>query len=496
MPIIAMNEHNIAPVPLTKEMFFEEYGMGKANLSKVPRPDCLQGTVFLKAPEAYMESKRLREVTKYSELAQWENKNRFDNLLRKMTGLFGTCGASVSIVNARYQDVKHQIGLRYSKCVRQLSLDAHAILSRDFFVLLDATKDWRTAGNPLVKAAPFIKYYAGVPLLAPNGQAIGVLAIFDAFPRDGIDKKTIMVLQKIAAEIMGYMESQDESKKEKSTGRNSELKSNADGDSKGTSSSNQSSNANSSSKSSECKVQTFLEQFGRATASSTNSAIIFEQDGSGNSYLNNTQLIFSRYYKPYDDIIDMSVWKQLRVCKNMRVASNFLSRLLVDRLNFSCVYIVQIEASRPARIGRASAPKDREMLLDHFRHKSEIENCGRESFRFKIMGIQGQVQGIDSEKLQPFHIEVLKTEHGVIYRSPESRVTFRSGLSMPFFRTPVKIVTRSKKSTTRSSSVDLYIRHGGYIVSCFNTNSRPISQAEIGYIYGCASIIRRFYLMK
>ncbi len=452
--------------------------------------------------------------------------NRFDSLLRKMTELFGTCGASVSIVNARYQEVKHQIGLGYSKCVRQLSLDAHAMLSRDFFVLLDATKDWRTAGNPLVKAAPFIKYYAGVPLLAPNGQAIGVLAIYDAFPRDGIDKKTIMVLQKIAAEIMGYMESQDEGKKEKSTGRNSELKSNADGDSKktlkGTSnsildansgpkanqsskanpSSNPSSNANSSSQSSphskpsECKVQTFLEQFGRATAASTNSEIIFEQDGSGNSYLNNTQLIFSRYYKPYDDIIDMSVWKQLRVCKNMRVASNFLSRLLVDRLNFSCVYIVQVEASRPARIGKASAPKDREMLLDHFRHKSEIENCGRESFRFKIMGIQGQVQGIDSEKLQPFHIEVLKTEHGVIYRSPESRVTFRSGLSMPFFRTPVKIVTRSKKSATGSSSVDLYIRHGGYIVSCFNTNSRPISQAEIGYIYGCASIIRRFYLMK
>jgi len=472
MPLIALNTQSLMPVPLTKEMFFEEYGTGQANLSKVPCPDCLQGTVFLKAPEAYTEAKRLREVTRYTGLAQWENKSRFSSLLQKMTSLFGTRGASVSLVNARFQDVKHQIGLGFSKCVRQLSLDGHTILSKGFFVLLDASKDWRTAGNPLVKAAPFIRYYVGVPLVAPNGQAVGVLAIFDSFPRDSIDKNTVVVLQQIATEIVEYLESDEEADRRKETVR----KSNPEQPS--------------------CKAEIFMEKFGRATAASSTSSIVFEQDGSGSSYRSNTQLVFSRYYKPYDDIIDLSVWKQLRVCKNMRVASNFLSRLLVDHLDFSCVYIVQVEASKPARIGRKSAPANREMLLDHFSNKADVENCGRESFRFKIMGIQGQIQGVDSEKLQPFHLEVLKTDHGVIYRSPESRVAFRSGVSMPFFRTPAKIVTRSKKSPAGSKYTDLYIRNGGYLISCFNTNSRPISQAEIGYIYGCVSIIRRLYLLK
>ena len=47
----------------------------------------------------------------------------------------------------------------------------------------NAAADARFAANPLVTGEPHIGFYAGAPLIAPSGHALGSLCIIDRTPR-------------------------------------------------------------------------------------------------------------------------------------------------------------------------------------------------------------------------------------------------------------------------------------------------------------------------
>jgi GAF domain-containing protein len=75
----------------------------------------------------------------------------------------------------------------------------------DVFVVPDATKDVRFAGNPLVTGDPNIRFYAGAPLLTPDGQAFGTLCVIDYVPREfGRDQRE--TLKDLAALVMVQFE--------------------------------------------------------------------------------------------------------------------------------------------------------------------------------------------------------------------------------------------------------------------------------------------------
>lgn len=125
---------------------------------------------------------------------------RFDRLTRLAKWVFDVPIAVLSLVDKDRQWFKSIQGLDATETPRDISFCGHAILSKDIFVVPDALLDERFADNPLVTRSPNIRFYAGVPLVMPNGEAIGTLCLIDTKPRDlNIDdQQRLLDLAKIA----------------------------------------------------------------------------------------------------------------------------------------------------------------------------------------------------------------------------------------------------------------------------------------------------------
>ena len=109
---------------------------------------------------------------------------RFDRVTRMARRMFGVPVALVSLVDENRQWFKSRAGLDATETPRNVSFCGHAILGDDILLIPDALEDERFADNPLVTGDPHIRFYAGCPLRASNGDKLGTLCLLDVQPRD------------------------------------------------------------------------------------------------------------------------------------------------------------------------------------------------------------------------------------------------------------------------------------------------------------------------
>lgn len=107
-----------------------------------------------------------------------------ESLLDRFTGLAaratGRPMALLSLVDESRQWSKSAFGLPAGGQVpREVSICDHAIRQDALFEVQDLSACAAFAGNPLVLQAPYLRHYAGVPLVMPEGERVGTLCVQD-----------------------------------------------------------------------------------------------------------------------------------------------------------------------------------------------------------------------------------------------------------------------------------------------------------------------------
>jgi len=137
----------------------------------------------MSAPTPPNEARRLKVLWQYDVL-DTVPEEVFDDLTELAARICEAPIALISLVDEQRQWFKSKVGTTVNETSRDISFCAYAITQNDLFIVPDATRDERFANNPLVTSDPKIRFYAGAPLITPDGHALGTLCVIDKVPRE------------------------------------------------------------------------------------------------------------------------------------------------------------------------------------------------------------------------------------------------------------------------------------------------------------------------
>jgi GAF domain-containing protein len=158
----------------------------------------------MRAPVPGNDKKRLKVLWEYQVLDSIPEEV-FDDLTELAARICEAPIALITLVDEDRQWFKSRVGVTVTETSRDISFCGHAICQTDLFIVPDATKDARFSRNPLVISDPKIRFYAGAPLISPDGYALGSLCVIDKVPRD-LRPEQKQALRILARHVMTQLE--------------------------------------------------------------------------------------------------------------------------------------------------------------------------------------------------------------------------------------------------------------------------------------------------
>jgi diguanylate cyclase (GGDEF)-like protein len=143
------------------------------------------------------EEERLRALRSL-EVLDTAPEPEFEAIVNGARHLFGCKMAFVSLMDANRQWFKSRCNIDAPETPRDISICQHAIVADATLVIPDTLDDPRFVTNPFVVAAPFIRFYAGVPLRVGADRdgarlPVGTLCVADDRPRHPSADKIAML---------------------------------------------------------------------------------------------------------------------------------------------------------------------------------------------------------------------------------------------------------------------------------------------------------------
>jgi PAS domain S-box-containing protein len=149
------------------------------------------------------EVQRLEALKRYH-ILDTENDADFDRLTQLASLICEVPISLITLIDEHRQWFKSKTGIHISELPRDLSICQYVIQEQASIVIEDSATDERFRNDPRITNNPSLRFYAGYPLVDPNGFALGTLCVLDQKPKK-LTPSQDKALQLIAGEAMSLI---------------------------------------------------------------------------------------------------------------------------------------------------------------------------------------------------------------------------------------------------------------------------------------------------
>ncbi|MFS0516126.1 GAF domain-containing protein [Nostoc sp. UIC 10607] len=158
----------------------------------------------MKAGQIDTEVSRLEALRQY-QILDTEPEEAYDNLAQLAAFICGTSISLVNFIDENRQWFKAKVGLDVSEMPRSVGLSYLCQERRNVVVVPDTLADEKLANNAVVTGYPYVRFYAGVPLITPQGDMLGTLCVIDQVPKE-LNQKQVEALVALSRLVIDQLE--------------------------------------------------------------------------------------------------------------------------------------------------------------------------------------------------------------------------------------------------------------------------------------------------
>lgn len=151
------------------------------------------------------EVERLNTLRSYDILDTFPE-SEYDEITFLASQICGTSISLISLIDEDRQWFKSKVGLAVNETPREISFCGHAINDpQNIMMIPDSRLDERFNDNPLVTGFPHVIFYAGVPLVTPDGMPLGTLCVIDDVPKE-LSESQLQCLRALGNQLVKLLE--------------------------------------------------------------------------------------------------------------------------------------------------------------------------------------------------------------------------------------------------------------------------------------------------